>query len=204
MEIILKGILTGLFLSALVGATFFMLIETSMTRGFRSALWFDAGVVICDALIITAVYFFASWITNTIVRHEYFNIAGGIVFMAFGINYILSRRRNEADVLSINRSLRVFLNGFFINLMNPSVILFWMGTMALTLTNFRFTGSETFFYYLTALITMASLDVLKAYFAFRLSRLIHTRVLRIIYVISGVILIGLGLWFIIGQTEVAS
>ncbi len=92
MDIILKGIITGSFLSIFVGATFFMLIETSMTRGFRAALWFDLGVLLCDAAIIAVVYFFTAWINNTLVHNTYFNLAGGIVFMGFGINYILSRK----------------------------------------------------------------------------------------------------------------
>src|SRR5512145_812391 len=106
MDIILKGILTGLLLSSLVGATFFMLIETSMTRGFRAALWFDAGVVFCDALIISVIYFFASWISNTIINNQYFNIAGGIVFMAFGVNYIIGRKRTETESVEITRNFR--------------------------------------------------------------------------------------------------
>jgi threonine/homoserine/homoserine lactone efflux protein len=138
MDIILNGIITGLLLSVLVGATFFMLIETSMTRGFKAALWFDTGVVLCDTMLITLVYFFTSWINDTIVRNEYFKIAGGIVFMAFGINYILSRKRNNAEPVAMALNLRLFLNGFLINLMNPSVILFWLGTMAITLSNFNY------------------------------------------------------------------
>jgi len=198
MEIVLKGILTGLLLSSFIGATFFMLIETSMTRGFRAALWFDAGVVLCDVMLITGIYFFASWITNTIISNEYFNFAGGLVFMAFGVNYIFARRQTRAKVFSINQNLKVFMNGFFINLINPSVVLFWMGTMAVLLNNFSHNGRDAFIYYLSTIAVMATTDVLKAYFAYRLSNLIQTRVLRIIYIFSGILLIGLGLWIILG------
>lgn len=197
MNIIVNGILTGLLLSVLIGATFFMLIETSMTRGFRAALWFDAGVVLSDALIIAGTYFFTSWITNTIIHNKYFNEAGGIIFLAFGINYILSRRKNETEFVVLKRNVKVFLNGFVINLMNPSVILFWLGTMALTLNNFNYNGREAFLYYLCALLTMAAMDMVKAYFAYRISNLIHTRILRIIYVFSGILMMGLGIWFIL-------
>jgi threonine/homoserine/homoserine lactone efflux protein len=197
MDIILNGIITGLLLSVLVGATFFMLIETSMTRGFKAALWFDTGVVLCDTMLITLVYFFTSWINDTIVRNEYFKIAGGIVFMAFGINYILSRKRNNAEPVAMALNLRLFLNGFLINLMNPSVILFWLGTMAITLSNFKYSGRETVVYYSAAVITMTLFDILKAYFAYKISHFINDRILRAIYIFSGVLMFILGLYIIL-------
>jgi threonine/homoserine/homoserine lactone efflux protein len=196
MDIILKGIFTGLFLSVFVGATFFMLIETSMTRGFKAALWFDSGVIVCDTALIFIVYFFAAWINDTLVDNTYFNLAGGLIFIAFGVNYIFSRQRNDSPHQLKSRNLRLFMNGFLINLMNPSVVLFWLGTMALTLSSFKFSGHETFVYYASALIVMALFDIAKAYFAYRISNFIKARILRIIYILSGVMMIGLGIIFI--------
>lgn len=168
-----------------------------MTRGFRAALWFDAGVVASDALIITGISYFASWINEAVIRNDYFGIAGGLVFMAFGVNYIFSGKQSDSSTASINNNLKVFMNGFFINLMNPSVIIFWMGTMAVSITNFVHNGKETLLYYASALTVMAGIDVVKAYFAYRISSLIHTSVIRFIHIISGVALIGLGIWFMV-------
>ncbi len=195
MDIILKGIITGLLLSICVGATFFMLIETSMSRGFRAALWFDLGVVLCDTAIILTVYFFATWITNTLIQNTYFNMAGGLVFVGFGLNYILLRHRNDTLPQLKNRSLMLFMNGFFINLMNPSVILFWLGTMAFTLSKLKLNGQQAILYYGTTLLVMAFFDVIKAYFAYRISSFINKRILRIIYIFSGLVMIGLGVYF---------
>lgn len=196
MEIILKGLLTGLLLSIFVGATFFMLIETSMTRGFRAAVWFDAGVLLCDAMVITGVYFFTAWITRTLVHNVYFDLAGGLVFMGFGVNYIITRKKNETLPQVRNHNARIFLNGFFINLLNPSVIIFWLGTMALTLSQFNLTGRETIVYFGSALLTVAITDILKAYFAYKLSNVLNNSILRRVYVLSGLLMIGLGAYII--------
>lgn len=192
MEIILQGVLTGLILSVFVGATFFMLIETSMTRGFRAALWFDLGVLSCDALIITAVYFFTSWINRMLVHNTYFNMAGGVAFVGFGINYIVSRRRNESAARTESSVLRLYMNGFFINLLNPSVVVFWLGSVAVAITQLNLSGRHALVYFATTLGVVALFDVTKAWFAYRLSRFLNPKVLRSIYVVSGIIMIGLG------------
>ena len=41
---ILTGLPWGIFLSFMIGPVFFILIETSITKGFRAALAFDLGI----------------------------------------------------------------------------------------------------------------------------------------------------------------
>ena len=197
MGIILEGFITGLLLSIFVGATFFMLIETSMTRGFRAALWFDLGVLLCDSLIIIAVYFFTAAINRVLENNFYFNIAGGIAFIGFGANYILSRRKEEHHLnVKNSKVIKLILNGFFINLLNPAVIIFWLGSMAVALTHFKLTGRQAFVYFATIMIVVAILDITKAYFAYRLSHILNPPVLRGIKVISGIIMIGFGFYIL--------
>jgi threonine/homoserine/homoserine lactone efflux protein len=197
MGIILEGIITGLLLSIFVGATFFMLIETSITRGFRAALWFDLGVLSCDSLIIITVYFFTSAINRILIHNFYFNIAGGIAFIGFGANYILSRRKEEHHLsVQNNRAIKLILNGFFINLLNPGVIIFWLGSVAVALTHFKLSGRQTFLYFATIMTVVAILDIAKAYFAYRLSHIMNPRVLRGVKVMSGIIMIGFGVYIL--------
>jgi threonine/homoserine/homoserine lactone efflux protein len=199
MGIILEGIITGLLLSIFVGATFFVLIETSMSRGFKAALWFDLGVLICDSLIIVAVYFFTAAINRVLVGNYFFNIAGSIAFIVFGANYIFARRKEEPHIAVNNTKVyKLILNGFFINLLNPAVIIFWLGSMAVALTHFKLSGKQAFVYFATIMTVVAILDVTKAYFAYRLSHILNPRLLRGIKVMSGVIMIGFGIYILFG------
>jgi len=196
MEIVLKGTLTGLVLSLFIGATFFMLIETSMTRGFRAALWFDVGVITSDVVILWAVYFFTSWISQKILQSEYFTIAGGIVFVGFGIHYLLARRKEDFACPVKISVTRLFMNGFIINLLNPSVLVFWMGSMALALSHFGMNGRQAMIYFATSLGVVVVTDIAKAYFSYRISTFLNRRILRALYVISGILMIGLGVLII--------
>ena len=45
------------FLAFMIGPVFFVLIETSITKGFRAAVAFDLGVIIADIIFIGVAYF---------------------------------------------------------------------------------------------------------------------------------------------------
>ena len=47
----------GFFLAFMIGPVFFVLIETSVTKGFRAAVAFDLGVIIADIIFIGVAYF---------------------------------------------------------------------------------------------------------------------------------------------------
>ena len=53
---ILAGIPWGIFLSFMIGPVFFILLETSIIKGFRAALVFDLGVVSGDIVFIGIAY----------------------------------------------------------------------------------------------------------------------------------------------------
>ena len=53
---ILSGIPWGIFLSFMIGPVFFILIETSIIKGFRAAIVFDFGVVLADIIFLIIAY----------------------------------------------------------------------------------------------------------------------------------------------------
>jgi threonine/homoserine/homoserine lactone efflux protein len=80
--------------------------------------------------------------------------------------------------------------------MNPSVTIFWLGTMTVALSQFNMTGKETFVYFATTLCVVAFFDIMKAYFAYKLSGFLNARVLKGIYITSGILMIGLGVYIL--------
>ncbi len=52
--IVFKGILMGLTLALVFGfgPAFFSLIQTSINRGFKSAMFLDVGIVVNDIMIV--------------------------------------------------------------------------------------------------------------------------------------------------------
>jgi len=84
-----SGALLGLSLATVfgIGPAFFTLIQTSLNRGFKRALFFDAGVMLSDILVVilmmmTSIRFdFSSGNRNMLLA----GIAAGIIVVIFGI-----------------------------------------------------------------------------------------------------------------------
>ena len=54
---ILSAIPVGFILSIMPGAVFFVLLETSVLKGFKAALVFDLGAITSDVVFILIAYF---------------------------------------------------------------------------------------------------------------------------------------------------
>lgn len=87
--VFLSGALLGLSLATIfgIGPAFFTLIQTSINRGFKRALFFDAGVMLSDVaavvvMLMTSVQLdFNSGNRNVVLA----GIAAGIIVIVFGI-----------------------------------------------------------------------------------------------------------------------
>ena len=92
--IFLEGVIIGLSLALIMGfgPSFFTLIQTSISRGFKSAMFLDLGIILNDIFIValmmmTNVQFNINDRENVI----YGGIAAGIILIIFGIyTFLLS------------------------------------------------------------------------------------------------------------------
>jgi len=189
-----NGLLLGLFLSVFIGATFFVLIETSIHRGFRSALTMNLGVFTSDITIILITYFSTSDFLGSIITNHYFKLSGGIAFLGFGMYYILKKHHTEGVVIKKNINYtRLFLNGVLINTLNPSVIAFWLGVVVLVVTYKSFSVPQTITFYASCLSVIILTDLTKIYFAAKLKKFVDKRILKIISIIAGLLFVLLSL-----------
>ncbi|MBN9311741.1 MAG: lysine transporter LysE [Chryseobacterium sp. 39-10] len=133
VELILSSVGLGIMLSLVfIGPIFFLLIETSFSRGPKHALVLDLGVVLADILCIVVSYFASGDLVKIIDKHpEFYRITAFIVFI-YALYMIVSRTKmhlhGEEKMISQNY-LKTFLNGFLFNILNIGVVLFWLVTV---------------------------------------------------------------------------
>lgn len=131
---ILTGIPLGFFLSFMIGPVFFVLIETSITKGFRAAMSFDLGVVIADIFFIAVAYFSSYRLIQSIKDDPALFIFGGIIMFTYGLITYLKLRKahknidpDEEVVEMIKKDyFSLFIKGFLLNFINIGVLGFWL------------------------------------------------------------------------------
>jgi threonine/homoserine/homoserine lactone efflux protein len=192
LGLIFSAIILGLMLSLVfIGPIFFLLIETSFTRGPRHALALDLGVITADILCVAASYFASGDLVSLIDKHpEFYRITAFIIFI-YGIVMIVTKTKmhlpNENKFINQNY-FKTFINGFLFNLLNVGVILFWLVTV-ISVRN-QYPDIENFLLYIgIVLTTYLGLDLLKIFLAKQFHYKLTQKLANNIRKVVGVILI---------------
>ena len=205
---ILSGIPWGIFLSFMIGPVFFILLETSIVKGFRAALTFDLGVVLADIIFITIAYIGSYRLITSIKDNTALFMFGGIVMLAYGvISYIGLHKEKKVDTHKIDNEiirkdyLGLFIKGFFLNIINIGVLGFWLAIIISVGPKLEMQMSRMITFFTTVIITYLLVDSVKIVLAKQLkSKMTPTNILKIkkgisiVLMIFGVVLITQG-WF---------
>ena len=92
---ILAGIPWGIFLSFMIGPVFFILLETSIIKGFRAALVFDLGVVLGDIVFIAIAYLGSYRLIQSLKDQPALFIFGGVLMFFYGIISFLQLKKKK-------------------------------------------------------------------------------------------------------------
>ena len=154
LELIFSAIGLGFMLSLVfIGPIFFLLIETSFSRGPKHALALDCGVIVADILCIFAAFFASKDLVQLIDKHPGFYRITALIIFVYAIYMVVSKTKmhlaGEEKLINQNY-IKTFLNGFFFNLLNIGVVLFWLVTV-ISVRN-AYPNFEDFFLYMALVV----------------------------------------------------
>ena len=212
---ILWAILFGLFLGLIInmGPAFITLVQTSLDRGFRQAVWFSFGVILNDAMIISLCILTSFEVTlKSENQVNLFSIGAGIILVLFGI-YTFKRKIQEKKQVLEQRTEKtneivkesekkpawfVYLGkGFVLNILNPFVWIFWFTAVALIAGNMGGQKINTVVFFAIVLGVSFTLDFLKSWGAAKLKIFFNAQRTTMLNRVTGVMLMCFGLYFIV-------
>ena len=194
---ILSGIPWGIFLSFMIGPVFFILLETSIVKGFRAALVFDLGVITGDIIFIAIAYLGSFRLIQSLKDKPALFIFGGIVMFAYGvISFISLRKEKKINTKEIDKEiikknyLSLFVKGFFLNVINIGVLGFWLAVIISVGPKLEMQTSRMMTFFTTVIISYLLVDCIKIVLAKQLqTKMTPTNILKIKKGISIVLMV---------------
>lgn len=205
LQDILSAIPLGFFLSIMPGAVFFVLLETSVIKGFRAAVAFDAGAITSDIIFILIAYFSSYQLLENIKDDPSLFIFGGLIMVTYGIISFLKinkTAKNEIieteakDILKKNY-ISLFIKGFLLNFINIGVLGFWLAIIITWGPRLDMNPSRIVIFFISVISSYFALDVCKILLAKQLrSKLTFKNIMKIKKAISIILIIfGIALLF---------
>lgn len=205
---ILSGIPWGVFLSFMIGPVFFILLETSIIKGFRAALVFDLGVVSGDIIFIAIAYLGSFRLIQSLKDKPALFIFGGILMLAYGvISYIGLHKEKRINTKKIDNEIikkdyfGLFIKGLFLNVINIGVLGFWLAVIISVGPKLDMQTSRMMTFFSTVIITYLLVDCIKILLAKQLqTKMTPSNILKIkkgisvVLMVFGIVLITQG-WF---------
>lgn len=193
---LLKGIALGLLLSISVGPIIFSIIKQSINHGHKGGFAFIGGVSASDITIVVISNFFTQMFDDVLEYKIPIGLGGSALLVALGVyvTFFKKVKVNAAGLQVIDMEthhyIKIFLSGYFMNILNPGVIGFWLLTSTSLLVQ---THNYRIVVYITCLVVVAAFDILKVMLAGKIREKLTLRNIHLINRISGMILIGFGI-----------
>jgi threonine/homoserine/homoserine lactone efflux protein len=199
---LIEGIILGVTLAFLIGPSFISLVQTSIHRGFPSGIQFAIGIVLSDLTLIALSYLGALQILQNQRNEVAVGVIGGLLLMGFGAvtftrKYVIPAPVSIEVRVSGRGVLKYIMKGFFLNIFNPFLLIFWIGVMGVVTSKYGIPSKEILIFFAGTIGAVFLTDLFKVGIAHRIKRYLNARVLTIMNRIVGVFLVLFGIALII-------
>jgi threonine/homoserine/homoserine lactone efflux protein len=200
----IDAVVFGFILSFSFGPIFFILLETSITRGIKQAIFMDFGVIVSDLLFFSLAYFGASKIATEENQPALF-LLGGVILTVYSVisfinNVAKKKKIKKAKAIEETRLLKYTAKGFLLNIINVSYLVIWAGVIVWFGPKVEMSPVKIWTFFIVSVITYLAINLLKFLLSSRLKSKLTDKVLfyirqglNILILIFGIVLIFKGL-----------
>lgn len=202
-EDIIRAIPFGVILAFTIGPVFFVLLETSITKGFKSALIFDLGVMFADILFIIVAFFSTNKLLDKIKDDPNFLVFGGVLLVVYGFISFIKTSKSFRDIVKEYHRIdiqkkygKLFLKGFLLNFINIGVLLGWVAFIVLA-NSLTDTKEGVVVFLSTILIVYFLIDLIKIIVSKKLKNKLTPRIIFKTKKIIALVILGFGVLLLV-------
>ena len=201
MNPFLEGAIVGLTLAVLLGPALFALLQTSIHNGFRSGTMLAIGIFLSDLALVFMSFLGAVKILSDDSHRLFFGFISSMILISYGIvaltRKVKTTENGDAVIQVESNRLKYLVKGFFLNITNPFVWLFWMGLTVGVTSNYGEDTGQASLFFGGALFAILFTDIVKVLIAKAIKNFMKPGIIRRLNQFVGVLLIGFGIVLII-------
>ncbi|OYU97146.1 MAG: hypothetical protein CFE21_02310 [Bacteroidetes bacterium B1(2017)] len=206
MNIIIQGIFTGIILTLSFGAGFFALIQTSITKGYKKGLLIAVGAIIGDALFIGASVFATSFVKDELPAYsKIIKLVALVAFLVLGIRTILKSSKVQNPNEQGRRPNYFYISkGFILNMVNPLVLLTWLGITIYLESTLKYSIGELFLYFSSVMIGTFSSQMAICVSSHKIKRFLSDLFIHRMNIVVGALFIAIGIALFFSNADPSS
>jgi threonine/homoserine/homoserine lactone efflux protein len=197
----LPAVFLGLILSFTIGPVFFTILEVSVSKGFKAAVFFNLGVVFSEIVFFAIAYASTSSPLESIQENPSWKVLGGVLLTFYAVVTLFGMYQNKEKMEDFSfdnekASPNLFKNvirGFLLNIINFAVLVFWILIVANYGPEFKETKYKLVIFFSVIVGTYFSIDLGKIYLAQQLKKSLTKKVISKIKVTVNSIILIIGL-----------
>ncbi|MDQ0220445.1 amino acid transporter [Peribacillus cavernae] len=205
MNILIGYIFLGLSLAAPIGPINAAQLDRGIKNGFWNAWILGLGAALADAIYMGLVYLGVVHFLETPFMKTFLWLFGFFVLIYTGIESMISAGKISTGENRSKESLpKSFFAGFLMSLSNPLTILFWLGIYGSVLANAssKYDFDKLLLFSCAIFFGIFIWDFSMAFMASTARRFLTPSLLKMISLLSGLSLVGFGIYFGIQAAKV--
>ncbi|GAA0329748.1 LysE family transporter [Bacillus carboniphilus] len=198
ITVFISYIFLGLTLAAPIGPVNSVRLDKGIKNGFWHAWIVGVGSMIADAIFMLLVYLGVVHFIDATPVQTFLWLFGAFVLIYSGVESIVGAQKLTLNDSREKESLfKCFFSGFIMSISSPLSILFWLGIYGSVLakTAVSYGTSELLIYSSMIFLGLTLWDIFVAGLTSSFRRFLTNRSLMVISQLSGLSLIGFGVYF---------
>ena len=205
MSEFLPAIPIGIVLAFTIGPVFFTVLETSISKGIKAAIFVDIGVVLSDVLFFVIAFFSTNSLLKSIEENtDSWYFLGGVLLVAYaGVSLIkIIQEKNSPEnkkgalIENSPNLLKMVLKGFLLNIINVVVLFYWVGIILYFGPQLEMNESKIYLFFIIIISTYFTIDLGKIYLAQQLKKRLTDIVIKTIKIVVNSFIVICGLFLI--------